>query len=505
MNLTQVLIEKSLDGMDRTAIRLGSLSKTYGEIRKEIEKTTGLLNGLGLKKGDRVALVLPKGFDFIEFYLAALHLGAVCLPLNPDYRSEEIGYFLSDSQTSLIVTTTAKKNELASLLDSLPALRCFIPRQDTSNRDSGGSPFKDSLLFASTLDEDIALLCYTSGTTGRSKGAMITHGNLISNMQALHQAWRWSSDDVLLHALPLFHVHGLCVALQGGLYAEAGIIMLERFDPFKVWETIEKERCTIFMGVPTMYQRLSRTWDELKGKPDLRSMRVFISGSAPLPEALFNRFKEQTGYTILERYGMTEAGMICSNPYESDRRKPQSVGYPLSGIEIQVVDQEGHPAAPGAVGEVWVRGNNIFQGYWRQPEKTKEAFAGTWFKSGDLGYLDPRDSQRLYLVGRAKELIITGGFNVYPKEVENILEEHEAVQEAAVFGMPHEDWGEQVTAAVVLIKEGAEKAEGLMSYCLDRLAGYKCPKKVFFRSELPRNPMGKLQKHLLLKEYQESR
>jgi malonyl-CoA/methylmalonyl-CoA synthetase len=502
MNLTQVLIEKNLDRMDRTAIRLGSLSKTYRELRKQVEQTAALLDRLGLKKGDRAALVLPKGFAFIEFYLAALHRGAVCLPLNPDYRPEEIGYFLNDSETSLLITTVSKKIELATLLDSLPSVRCYTAEQDASGGDSGASPVNACATSSSTLDEDVALLCYTSGTTGRSKGAMIRHGNLISNMEALHQAWRWSSDDVLLHALPLFHIHGLCVALQGGLYAGAGIIMLERFDPFKVWETIEKERCTVFMGVPTMYQRLSRAWDELKQKPDLHSMRVFISGSAPLSEALFNRFKEQTGFTMLERYGMTEAGMICSNPYEPDRRKPQSVGFPLSGIEIQVIDQEGHQAAPGAVGEVWVRGSNIFQGYWRQPEKTKEAFAGTWFKSGDLGYQDPRDSLRLYLVGRAKELIITGGFNVYPKEVENILEEHEAVQEAAVFGIPHEDWGEQVTAAVVLKKGAAQKAEALIAYCQDRLAGYKCPKKVFFRLELPRNPMGKLQKHLLQKEYQ---
>jgi malonyl-CoA/methylmalonyl-CoA synthetase len=501
MNLTRILIEKNLPHPDKTAIRFGSFSKSYGELWEQVEKTAALLAGQGIKKGDRVALLLPKGLDWIEYYLGILLLGAVCLPLNPDYRPEEMGYFLGDSESALLLASASKEKEFSGLLDRLPALRLLMPEQETFPMKSVGRPLSVYDKAPSTREEDVALLCYTSGTTGRSKGAMITHGNLISNTQALHQAWRWTGNDILLHALPLFHIHGLCVALQGALYAGAGIVMLERFDPFQVWKTIENERCTVFMGVPTMYQRLSRAWDELKQKPDLGSMRLFVSGSAPLSGALFSRFREQTGFAILERYGMTEAGMICSNPYEPERRKAQSVGYPLGGIEIRVVDTQGRPAEPGTVGEIWIRGANIFKGYWRQPEKTREAFAGDWFKSGDLGYQDPHDGLRLYLVGRARELIITGGYNVYPKEVETVLETHPAVSEAAVFGLPDEEFGEKVTAAAVLKPKAAVEAEELIRYCRSYLVGYKCPQKIFFLEALPRNAMGKIQKNVLQKEY----
>jgi malonyl-CoA/methylmalonyl-CoA synthetase len=344
------------------------------------------------------------------------------------------------------------------------------------------------------------MIIYTSGTTGRSKGAMLTHRNLISNMQALHETWEWSEEDVLLHVLPLFHVHGLFVALHGGLNAGATIIMHEKFDPSRTWEYIDREKCTLLMGVPTMYQRLANQWELMEQKPDLRSMRLFVSGSAPLLETLFNRFERETGFRILERYGMTEAGMITSNPTDLSGRKARSVGYPLPGVQVRVVSPAGIDAAPSEVGEVWIRGDNLFTGYWGMPEKTAESFQEGWFKTGDLGYQDSEDGNRLYLVGRAKELIITGGYNVYPKEIEDILESHGTVREAAVVGRPDDDLGEQVIAVVSLKEAGGVSAEELVKFCKERLAGYKCPKQVFVMDSLPRNAMGKLQKNLLVEQ-----
>jgi len=346
-----------------------------------------------------------------------------------------------------------------------------------------------------TRAADAAMICYTSGTTGKPKGAVITHRNLVSNTVALHKVWQWTDRDVLLHVLPLFHVHGLGVALHGSLYAGSTTLMHERFDPARVWQAIAEEKCTMFMAVPTIYQRLCK---ELAGqRPDLGSMRVFISGSAPLGESLFKHFEELTGSRILERYGMTEAQMIASNPYDPEGRIPGSVGYPLPGVIIRVAGETGEEVQPGGIGEVWVVGDNVFKGYWQMPGETARCFAGRWLKTGDLGYQDPGDRGRLYLVGRAKELVISGGFNVYPKEVENVLEGHDAVLEAAVIGLEDEDLGEKVVAAVVLRSGEEITASKLVAHCKQYLVGYKCPKEVFFVSELPRNTMGKVQKQVL--------
>ncbi len=503
MNLAQTLIENRFGLGDKIAIRFSHRDLSYSDLQQQIGRSAAALQELGISMGDRVALLLPKGLEFIELHLAALALGAVVLPLNPGYRPEEVAYFLSDSETHLLVTYQEKYDELKEGLLGFPDIPVLmidgecpncISYTHLLNQDRAGTD-----LPYPTSKEDLALLCYTSGTTGRSKGAMITHGNLMHNLRALHQAWQWSDRDILLHALPLFHIHGLVAALHGCLLSGATLIMLDRFEPLVVWQTIEQESCTVFMGVPTMYQRLSQAWETLPEKLRLKSMRVFISGSAPLSEPLFNRFREQTGYTILERYGMTEAGMIATNPYAPERRKAKSVGYPLAGVQLRVAEAKGYKVVPGEVGEVWIRGNNIFKGYWRQSEKTAEAFQDGWFKSGDLGYQDPGDDHRLYLVGRAKELIISGGLNVYPKEVENILEAQEAVLEAAVYGRPDEDLGERVLAAVVL-KEGVSVSpEELITRCRQRLAPYKCPKKIVLLPVLPRNAMGKLQKNSLPK------
>jgi malonyl-CoA/methylmalonyl-CoA synthetase len=280
--------------------------------------------------------------------------------------------------------------------------------------------------------------------------------------------------------------------------------MHEKFDPLEAWSSLEKFDCTMLMGVPTIYHRLLNQWETMAEKPNTGSVRVFISGSAPLSIKLFNRFQREVGRRMLERYGMTEAGLITTNPIAESERKPGSVGYPFDGIEVRIADESGKDVKAGEIGEIYIRGSNVFKGYWRNPAKTKEAFHDTWLKSGDLGYQDPDDKMRIYIAGRHKEMIISGGYNVYPKEIENIIDQYDSVQESAVFGLPDEDFGEKVGAAVVLKKGCDLEANSLIDFCKQRLAGYKCPKIVFVRDEIPRNTMGKVQKQILQKAYSSS-
>ena len=501
MNLAKLLAETAAKNPDKTAVVFEGTSFSYRAFDREVERYASVLRAEGVGKGDRVAIQLPKRMDFLFLHFAVLSLGAITLPLNADYRAEEVGYFLSDSGSSLYVTDGRRFAASESAIRGMRGIRSLLvegaprPGADSLSDRLARAPREFPRSYPAG-SEDVAMICYTSGTTGRSKGAMITHRNLVENMQALSIAWQWTANDVLLHALPLFHVHGLNVAAQGSLYAGSTIIMHEKFDPGRVWEALENEGCTLFMGVPTLYQRLMNEWERREKKPDLRGMRVFISGSAPLSETLFHRFESATGFRILERYGMTETGMITSNLLDPDQRKAKSVGFPLGGVAIRVVGSDGADVPPGEVGEVWIRGDNVFRGYWGMPEKTGESFVNGWFRSGDLGYQDPTDRGRLYLVGRGKELIITGGYNVYPKEVENVLESHEAVQESAAAGLPDEDFGEKVVAVVVL-KEGAGSLlpEVLIEHCRSRLAPYKCPKQIAIVEGLPRNAMGKIQKN----------
>jgi malonyl-CoA/methylmalonyl-CoA synthetase len=467
-----------------------------------------MLQAEGVGKGDRVAIQLTKRMEFLYLHFAVLSVGAITLPLNPEYREEEVGYFLSDSGSSLYVTDAERFRRTAGAIRGLKGVRTLLA-DDAVAEGAGSLP--DRLARAPsrfrrtypTGDDDVAMICYTSGTTGRSKGAMITHRNLVSNMLALSETWEWTKDDVLLHVLPLFHVHGLNVGTHGSLYAGSTIVMHEKFEPRRAWEALEKERCTLLMAVPTIYQRLMGEWEKRERKPDLRGMRVFISGSAPLSRNLFHRFERATGFRILERYGMTETGMNTSNRIDPAYRKAGSAGYPLPGVRMRVVGTDGKDVRPGDVGEVWIRGDNVFRGYWGMPDKTRESFVEGWFRSGDLGYQDPEDGGRLYLVGRSKELIISGGFNVYPKEVENVLESHEAVKESAVVGLTDVEFGEKV-AAVVVLQDGRESVapEVLAAYCRERLASYKCPREIAVVPELPRNAMGKILKDRIVEDFQ---
>ena len=551
MNFTKSVLEKAALAPHKPALVFGERIYSYGELTLSVKQYARLLTWLGVRKGDRVAIQLPNCAEFVFLHLATMLVGAITLPLNTGYKPEEIDYFLEDSGSRLFFTDDEKprsgsdgagsseKAEIARIIyrgedsNSPSSLKLLLQESQKSFEEGAGTEgadhaadsdvsgvtggIADSATGAvdATEGNDIALLCYTSGTTGKPKGAMITHGNLLSNTRALQKLWRWTEEDILLCVLPMFHIHGLCVALHGALNAVCKVIIHDKFDPVKCFKTIEENKCTMFMAVPTIYFRLMEIWPELKPAPDLASMRVFISGSAPLSEELFARFYAATGFRILERYGMTETQMIVSNPYEQERRIPQSVGYPLPGVQVRVASDTGLDVTPGEVGEVLVKGENVFRGYWQMPEKTKDSFLGDWFRTGDLGYQDAKDGMRLYLVGRAKELIISGGYNIYPKEVEDVLGQHSAVLESAVIGVSDREFGEKVVAAVVL-KSGdkgdigrsdsettaettpkAASKEQLIAFCKEKLAGYKCPKEIIFLDELPRNALGKVQKHLI--------
>ena len=507
MNLVQLLSKNFTKYPNKPVMIFGEDTWTYQDFDRQIKDYASMLNQIGIKKGDRVAVQMPKSVEFLFLHFAILSIDAISLPLNPDYRGTEIAYFLSDSASNLFITTSDRLSQFQIEIQYLSDLKIILAdRKNTLDFQLNvlgtltelvsQSP-KDFAPTYSSSSDDIAMICYTSGTTGQSKGAMISHRNLIANIEALHEAWQWQESDRLLHVLPLFHVHGLNVAVLGCLYAGAAMIMVEKFEPNSAWRVLEKEQITIFMAVPTIYQRLINSWQDLESNPDLSKMRLFISGSAPLSDRQFSDFERITNFRILERYGMTETGMNASNPIEAEQRQPKSVGFPLKGVEIQIVDSDGKSLKNGEVGEVWMRGENVFQGYWQMPDKTTEAFVNGWFRSGDLGYVDPNDRGRLYLVSRAKELIITGGFNVYPKEIENILESHESVKEAAVIGIPDQDFGEKIVAAIAFKDGRRVPMEDLIKHCKVSLASYKCPKQIFEVTEIPRNAMGKIQKHLL--------
>ncbi len=505
MNLAKILSESAVVFGEKAAVLFSGRTYSFLDIDRSAAQYACLLKQKGIEKGDRVAILLPKGMEFLFIHLANLCIGAMTVPLNPAYTADEITYFLSDSGASLLVTEQELFAKIDMPIRKMKNLQTIFTNgkgQDSSpSLISGAGKIKaeDPRDYPAGGD-DGAMICYTSGTTGRSKGAVITHRNLVSNMKALQETWGWTEADRLLHVLPLFHVHGLVVAMHGALHAGSTVVMHEKFDPVRTLKTLEQEKITLFMGVPTIYHRLLHHWET--ERPDLRAMRLFISGSAPLSDHLFMEFEEKTGFRILERYGMTEAQMITSNPLNPDRRAPGSVGYPLLGVSIKIFSPEGKAVKAGEVGEVWVKGDNVFKGYWNMPQKTAECFQEGWLQSGDLGYQDPEDNLRLYLVGRGKELIISGGYNIYPKEVESALEKHRAVNETAVFGLPDEDFGEKVCAAVVLKQENSSlDAEELAVFTRKYLTGYKCPKKLFFLKSLPRNAMGKIEKERLRKMF----
>jgi malonyl-CoA/methylmalonyl-CoA synthetase len=458
MNANLYALLRSRLATDASCLLLGDGCEiTYGEIDAQVDRIASWLVAQGLSPGSRIVVQSPKSPELLSLYLAVLKVGAVYTPLNDAYSGAEVAYFIEDAEPALVVRDAAEVARLAE----------------------GMAPFGEAV--ARDAD-DLAALIYTSGTTGRSKGAMVTHGNLASNALTLQSAWEFSADDVLLHALPIFHVHGLFVALHCALLSGGRMLWLPKFDAAAVVKALL--RATVMMGVPTFYTRLLA--EPGLSRETAAHVRLFISGSAPLLPATFEEFEARTGHRILERYGMSEAGMITSNPLDG-ARIPGSVGYPLPGVALRLSDRGG----------IEIKGPNVFRGYWRMPEKTAEEFTEDgWFRTGDVGRVDP--DGRLWISGRAKDLIISGGFNVYPKEIELVLDEMAGVEESSVIGVPHPDFGEAVVAVVV----GDADEAVLLAGARKTLAAFKAPKRILFVDALPRNAMGKVQKNVLRSRYE---
>ncbi len=472
---------------------------TWNDLDRATAKMANLLTGLNLPKGSRIAAQVEKSPEALMLYLATIRAGYVYLPLNTAYRAAEIEYFIGNAEPAVVVCSPQNFGWVSQI-----AFKCGTKHVFTLGENRQGSLLVRATHQANSFEtverkpDDLAAILYTSGTTGRSKGAMLSHDNLASNAKVLHDVWRWQAGDVLLHALPLFHVHGLFVASHGALLNGSKMIFLPKFDAAEVMRHLP--RSTVFMGVPTYYVRLLA--EPVFGKETCANMRLFVSGSAPLLTDTFRDFAHRTGHTILERYGMSETTMLVSNPFDG-KRIGGTVGLPLPGVSVRVVKSNGIPCAVGEVGDIQVKGPNVFKGYWRMPEKTAEEFtADGYFKTGDVGRFD--ENGYLSIVGRSKDLIISGGYNVYPKEIESVIDEMDGVTESAVVGVPHADFGEAVTA-VVVPQSGATLSESeIIGFLKSKIANFKVPKRVFFVPELPRNTMGKVQKNVLRDQYKDA-
>ncbi len=485
---------------DRTQIALETEDATtysFGDLEIQSAKMANALKAAGVEPGDRVAVQAPKSAVALFLYLGCLRAGAIYLPMNTAYKPKEVDYLLRDAEPSVFVSDP----DQVAVIDV--AKKADVPRvftldgkgQGTLAEAAANAPNNFETL-VSTAD-DIAAILYTSGTTGQPKGAMLSHDNLASNALTLHKAWGFVPGDVLLHSLPIFHAHGLFVALPCALLNGSKQIFLPGFNARRVVERLP--RATVFMGVPTHYVRLLGEADF--DRACTANMRLFVSGSAPLMEDTFREFEARTGHTILERYGMTETVMNTSNPYDG-ARVPGSVGPPLPGISVRVCKEDGEDLPQGETGVLEVSGPNVFKGYWRNPEKTKSEFRDDgYFITGDLSRID--ENGYVHIVGRAKDLIISGGYNVYPKEIETALLELPSISDAAVIGVPHTDFGEGVTAVVVPEQSGAIDEAQIIATMKQDLASYKVPKRIIQVTEIPRNTMGKVQKNALREEYKD--
>ena len=476
---------------------LDGTTLSYGEMFDAAEKNASALLIAGLKPGDCVAAQVEKSIETIQLYLGTILAGGIYLPLNIAYTPSEPEYFLKDATPQIFVCDPTKLSILQSLANNTGVATVLTLSADGIGTLTDALPANNNNFKAVARDEnDLAAFLYTSGTTGRSKGAMLSHANLASNAQSLKDCWRFSERDVLIHALPIFHTHGLFVATNTTLCAGSSMIFMPRFNSDLILSLMKK--ATVLMGVPTFYVRLLESTN--LSRDTVANMRLFISGSAPLLAETHKQWQALTGTAILERYGMTETNMNTSNPYDGERRAG-TVGMPLPGIEVRITDQDtGKELAQGEIGSIEVRGPNVFKGYWQMPEKTKEEFREDgFFITGDVGVMD--NNNYLSIVGRSKDLIISGGFNVYPKEVELILDDVEGVYESAVIGVPHPDFGEGVLAVVVL-ETGKNLNESLLKAILkEKIADYKQPKNIYFVDELPRNTMGKVLKNDLRNEH----
>ena len=451
----------------------------------------------GVEPGHRVAMQCEKSIEALALYLACLRVGSLFLPLNTAYMPAEMDYFVGDAEPTIVVSSIQAADQLAPICANHNATLFTLGENSDGTLMDAARVAGTDCLIAERGPDDLAVILYTSGTTGRSKGAMLSHKNLLSNAESLSEAWRFTSEDRLLHALPIFHAHGLFVAINVSLNVGASMIFLPKFDINVVMDKIGS--ATTMMGVPTFYTRMLA--DERCNSKNLSHMRLFVSGSAPLLAETHREFEAKTGQRILERYGMTETTMNSSNPYDGDRRAG-TVGFPLPNIELRVVDPEtGDELPKGDIGSLEVRGPNVFQGYWRMPEKTAEDFRDDgFFITGDIAKFD--EDGYITIIGRSKDLVISGGYNVYPKEVETEIDDLDGGNESAVIGVPHPDFGEAVLAVVVPTSGVKLVADQITLPLQKRLAKFKCPKKVVFINALPRNTMGKVQKNELRKVYE---
>jgi len=486
--------------LDEIAVQTDTgLHYSWRDLDRATAMLANLLGSLGIAEGSRIAAQVDKSVEAMLLYLAVLRAGHVFLPLNTAYQKAEIEYFVADGEPAVVVCSPRNFGWVSKIAFQAGTRHVF-----TLGDDRGGTLLQRAAAMSDRhapiprTADGLASIIYTSGTTGRSKGAMLTHGNLLSNARMLKDYWGWRPGDVLIHALPIFHVHGLFVAIHGALINGSRMIWMNRFEPRTVIEAMRE--ASVFMGVPTLYVRMlaeaSLTREAAGG------MRLFISGSAPLLIETFNEWKARTGHTILERYGMSETVMLTSNPYkpEDGERRGGTVGFALPGVGVRVHDDQGKELPAGEIGGIQVRGPNVFQGYWRMPGKTREEFtADGWFKTGDVGRFD--EQGYLSIVGRSKDLIISGGYNVYPAEIEGYINEMPGVAESALVGVPHPDFGE-VGVAVVTPRPGNRlNGDQLIAALKSQLANFKIPKRCFVVDELPRNAMGKVQKNLLREQH----
>jgi malonyl-CoA/methylmalonyl-CoA synthetase len=465
---------------------------TYVQLHRDSNRLANTFQKMGVAKTDRVILCIQKSLIFVVAHMALQKIGAICVPLNPGFKKSEMDYLLQDADARLIL---AEPDTARMIKEIDPKLTAQIV--DTQR------PYPKIDFFRSASEafspvaiepEDPGMIIYTSGTTGKPKGAVLTHKNLVHDALNINHIWEISDGDVLCHALPLFHVHGLCFALHTSLLAGAHILMLDSFSPQRVINVLEQKAdpyvCTVFMAVPAMYQKLMAYLADQK--PDFEHMRLWTSGSAPLLPQDFKRITETFGQEPVEREGMTETGMNFSNPLRGNR-KPGSIGCPLPDLEVRIVNPEtGVDVTPGQTGEIWLKGPAVTPGYWRKPQETAEAFEKGWFKTGDLGNID--EDGYYYLTDRIKHIIISGGENISPKEIEIVINQHKDVIESSVVGIPDARWGEKVVAAVVIKEDAHIKPEKIHAHCKNHLHDWKCPKEIVFVKALPRNTMGKVLK-----------
>jgi long-chain acyl-CoA synthetase len=485
-NLSSILERTAAEHPGKPAIRMDDLVLSYAQLREAVGQAASLLASLGVEPGDRVGLMLPNIPAFPIAFYGALAAGAVVVPMNPLLKGREVAYYLGDSGAKVVFAWNMFAAEAAKgaadagaqvvQVDD-PALAALL----------AGHPSRQT--WADAAGEDDAVILYTSGTTGKPKGAQLTHANLTRNATITTSTLlKGSSDDVVMGCLPLFHVFGLTCGLNGTVVSGGTLTLLPRFDPGKALEIIERDGVTIFEGVPTMYSAMLH--HQVDPPPDTTSLRLCVSGGAALPVEVLRSFERTFGCIILEGYGLSETSPVASFNHPDQVRKPGSVGTPVEGVEMRLVGDGGADAAPGEVGEIAIRGHNVMKGYWGKPEATAEAIPDGWFRTGDIGRVD--EDGYYYIVDRKKELIIRGGFNVYPREIEEVLHEHPAVAEAAVVGMPHDQLGEEVGAAVAL-KPGASATEDeLRAFVKDKVAAYKYPRRVWLVAELPKGPTGKI-------------